>query len=128
MKRHNPTSITPPLGQYSHGIEVPANARWQHISGQVGVRSDGTIPADSEEQMEICWTNIHAILGSAGMAAEDIVKVTTYITQADDFAVHPKVRARHLGGNNACATAVLVAGLAKPELLVEIEVVAARVD
>ncbi len=128
MKRHNPSTITPPLGQYSHGIEIPANARRHYISGQVGVRPDGTIPADSEEQMEICWTNIHAILASAGMTAADIVKVTTYITRAEDFAVHPKVRARHLGGNEACATAVLVAGLAKPELLVEIEVVAARVD
>lgn len=128
MKRHNPTSITPPLGQYSHGIEIPATARHHYVSGQVGVYPDGTIPPDSEEQMEICWRNIQAILASAGMTADDIIKVTTYITHAEDFAVHPKVRARHLGDNHACATAVLVAGLAKPELRVEIEVVAARVD
>ncbi|WP_366658364.1 RidA family protein [Fodinicurvata sp. EGI_FJ10296] len=128
MKRHNPPTISPPLGQYSHGVEVPANARRLYISGQVGVGPDGTIPPDSEAQMEIIWTNIHATLASAGMTAADIVKVTTYITRAEDFAVHPRVRARHLGDNHACATGLLVAGLAKPELLVEIEVVAARAD
>lgn len=128
MKRHNPSDITPPLGAYSHGIEVPPDARRLYISGQIGVLPDGTIPKDSEAQMECAWTNIRAILDLAGMTMDDVIKVTTFITRAEDFAVHPKVRARYLGENHACATAVLVSGLAKPELLVEIEAVAAKVD
>lgn len=128
MRKHNPEGITPPLGAYSHGVEIPAGARRIYISGQVGVRDDGTVPEDSEAQMEIAWGNIRAILNSAGMTLDDVVKVTTIITQPEDFAVHPKVRNRHLGDNRAAATAFLVSGLAKPEFKVEIEVAAARVD
>ena len=128
MRRHNPDGISPPLGAYSHGVEVPAGARRLYISGQVGVRQDGTVPDDSEEQMEVAWANIHAILASAGMTADDIVKVTTLITNPDDFAVHPKVRNRHMGDNRAAATAFVVPALAKPEFKVEIEAVAARSD
>lgn len=128
MRKHNPDGIAAPLGAYSHGVEIPANARRLYVSGQVGVASDGTVPESSEEQMELAWVNIEAILASAGMTPADIVKVTTLITRPEDFAVHPKVRKRHLGDNRAAATGYLVSGLANPELLVEIEVVAARVD
>lgn len=128
MKIHNPDSITVPLGAYSHGIEVGPKARWLHISGQVGVLPDGSAAEGAEAQLECAWENIRAILASAGMAIEDIVKVTTYIVGAEDFAVHPRVRARHLGAHRATATAVQVSGLARPDLLIEIDVVAARED
>ena len=36
LKRHNPDSVAPPFGTYSHGIEVPPDARWLYVSGQVG--------------------------------------------------------------------------------------------
>ena len=37
LRPHNPAGIAPPTGLYSHGIEVPPNARWLYITGQVGI-------------------------------------------------------------------------------------------
>ncbi len=41
-KVHNPAEIAPPVGAYSHAIEVPTGARTLHIAGQVGITPDGT--------------------------------------------------------------------------------------
>ena len=128
MKRHNPTDITPPLGAYSHGIEVAPGARWLHISGQIGVLPDGSVAGDAEAQLDCAWTNIRSILASAGMEMSNIVKVTTFIVRAEDFALHPELRAKHLAGHKATATAVQVSGLARSDLLIEIDVVAASQD
>lgn len=126
LTRRNPPTITPPLGAYAHAVEISANARWLHVSGQVGVRPDGSVPPDTQGQLEAAWDNIVAILADAGMGVEDVVKVTTYIVREEDFAVHPAVRKKYLQSNDAAATAVAVSALAKPQFLVEIEVIAAR--
>jgi enamine deaminase RidA (YjgF/YER057c/UK114 family) len=126
LKMHNPASISAPLGAYSHGIEIPPGARVIHVSGQVGVRKDGSVAQGIEEQLSCAWQNILAILAASGMAAADIVKVTTYLTRAEDFKVHPRVRAQYLGDARPTATAVCVTALAAPEFLCEIEAIAAR--
>lgn len=128
LQKRNPSTIAAPLGSYSHGVEIPKQARQLHVSGQVGVRPDGSVPADSRAQLEAAWDNIVAILADAGMTVADVVKVTTFITRPEDFAVHPAVRRQYLKGNDAAATAVAVTALAKPEFLVEVEVVAAKAD
>src|SRR5438876_559996 len=43
LKPINPPTIAPPFSRYSQAVEVPAGLRWLHISGQVGVRPDGTL-------------------------------------------------------------------------------------
>jgi len=121
----NPAQIKAPLGAYHHAVEAPAGARTLYISGQVGVDADGNIPPDARGQLEIAWANIRAILAEADMGITDIVKVTTFITRKEDFAVHPAVRNEVLGDHRAAATAVAVSALATPELLVEVDVVAA---
>lgn len=126
LKKINPSSISNPLGAYTHGIEIPPGARVIHISGQVGVRKDGAIAEGIEEQLSCAWRNILAILADCGMAAQDIVKVTTYLTRAEDFKVHPRIRAQFLGDARPAATAVCVTALAAPEFLCEIEAVAAK--
>ena len=40
-KRLNPSAVVKPFSRYSQAVEVPANARWLHISGQVGATPDG---------------------------------------------------------------------------------------
>ncbi len=126
LKKVNPSSISAPLGAYSHGIEIAPAARVIHVSGQVGVRKDGSIAQGIEEQLSCAWQNILAILAESGMNAGDIVKVTTYLTRPEDFKVHPRIRAQFLGDARPTATAVCVTALAAPEFLCEIEAIAAK--
>lgn len=121
-------AIGPPLGAYSHAIEIPGGSRVVHVSGQVGVRADGTIASGIEAQLECCWENILAILAASGMNAADIVKVNTYVTSPEHMRIHPKVRLKFLGDARPAATGVCVSALATPEFLCEIEVVAAKSD
>ena len=126
IKKLNPSSISAPLGAYTHAIEIPPGARVIHISGQVGVRPDGSVAEGIEAQLACAWQNILAILADAGMGPGDIVKVTTYLTRAEDFKVHPRIRAQFLGEARPTATAACVSALAAPEFLCEIEAIAAK--
>jgi 2-iminobutanoate/2-iminopropanoate deaminase len=125
LKRHNPGTVAPPLARYSHAIEVPAGARWLHLSGQVGVRPDGTLAEGAEAQVEQTWANILALLQAAGMTVHDLVKVTVFLTDPAHIPLQREVRQRVLGGVTPASTLLVVAGLARPDLLVEIEAIAA---
>jgi len=125
---HTPEGIAPPVApSYSHAIEVAPGARWLTISGQVGVGPDGELAQGIGPQAERAWQNIVAILDSAAMGLADLVKVTTFVTQADHIAAVREVRARYqVEGYRPASTLLVVAGLASPGYLIEIEAVAAK--
>ena len=58
----NPPNIAPPLGAYTHAVDAPGDARWLHISGQVGIAPDGSVPDDFAAQANQAWKNLIAIL------------------------------------------------------------------
>ena len=125
LRTHSPTTVAPPFSRYSHGVEVPASARWLHISGQVGVAPDGTVRQGAEAQIEQTWRNLLAILESAGMGPRDLVKVTTFLTDRANLQISREVRERMLQGAEPASTLLIVSGLARAEWLVEIEAIAA---
>lgn len=125
-KIHNPPAIAAPIGTYSHGIEVPPNARWLYVAGQVAMRKDGSVPAMIEEQTVVAWENVTAILGSAGMEVTDIVRINQYLTDAGHFPGYASARKRFLADHRPASTVVMVDALVRPEFLVEVEVVAAK--
>ena len=124
-KPHNPPSLHPPFSAYSLGMEVSGAERWLYLSGQVGVKKDGSVPPSAEGQIEECWAKIFAILDSAGMEKENLIKVTGFLTRPDDIGLFRQVRDRLMEGHEPASTLVIVAGLANPDWLVEIEAVAA---
>lgn len=126
MTALNPPSIAAPLGLYSHAIVIDAPGRWLHVSGQVGVRPDGSTPADFATQVEVAWTNLAAVLASAGMDVSNLVKVTTYLVDEADLPALGPVRARFLGDARPASTLVVVKALAKPGWRVEVEATAFR--
>jgi len=126
MKTYAPNTVAAPSGPYSHGVEIPAGARVLHLSGQVGVAPDGTVPADLEGQATQCWKNIKAILAAAGMGVGDLVKCTHFLTRAEDVAAYGKIRARELGEARPASTLLVISALARPNLLVEVEAIAAK--
>jgi len=122
---HNPTDVRPPPSLISQGIEVAPDARWLYISGQIAVRPDGTAIEGTEAQMEDVWEKILRVLESAGMGYQNLVKISVFLTREEDILMFRKVRDRVLGGSKPAATLLIVKGLARPDLLVEIEAIAA---
>ena len=126
MKIHNPPTIADPIGTYSHGVEVPPNARWLYIAGQVGMRKDSSVPPTVEAQTEVAWQNIVAILAAAGMKVTDLVKITQFLVNLEDFPKYAATRAKFLAGHRPASTGLVIRSLVRPEWLVEVEAVAAK--
>ncbi len=125
LSKHNPTTIAAAFSNYSLAVEAPAQARWLHVSGQVGVAPDGSLAEGAEAQMETAFRNVLAILGSAGMGPHDLVKITVFLTRSEDVGLYRDVRDRMLAGATPASTLLIVAALANPDWLVEIEAIAA---
>jgi 2-iminobutanoate/2-iminopropanoate deaminase len=123
--RHTPASVAAPFGPYSHAVEVPPGSRLLYISGEVGVRPDGSVPDTIEAQAEACWGNIIAILADAGMGIENLVKITTYLVRPEDVAAAGAARAKHFGDARPGSATIIVKALVAPAWLIEIEAVAA---
>lgn len=122
----NPPSIAAPLGLYTHAIAVDRPGRWLHVSGQVGVRPDGSLPDAFDTQVEVAWTNLCAVLAEAGMDVSHLVKVTTYLVDESDLPALGPVRSRFLAGARPASTLIVVKALARPGWRVEVEAVAFR--
>jgi 2-iminobutanoate/2-iminopropanoate deaminase len=122
----NPATISPPVGRYSHAVEVSPNARWLYISGQVGIGPDGKLAEGFGAQVEQTWRNILAILEDAKMAMADVVKVTVFLTRDGDIAEYRAARDRIIGDHRPASTLVVISRLVRPEMLVEVEAVAAK--
>jgi gluconolactonase len=90
------------------------------------VRPDGTLADGFEAQAAVAFDNLLAVVAEAGMAASDLVKVTAFATEPGQVAVFRAVRDRKLGGHAPAATYLEVAGLARPDYLVEIEAEAVK--
>jgi len=117
----NPRRIVQPASQYSQGVVHSARARRMVISGQIGVRPDGSVAETLEEQMDVAWDNLLEVLREGGMTAADLVKVTTYVTVPGSVMLARRVRQRKCGQAAPASTYLEVAGLAAPEFLFEVE-------
>ena len=85
-----------------------------------------TMPADVTSQSRNCFKTIEAALKEGGFAMADIVRATYYITDIKDVDAHFAVCGEVLGEIRPAATLLVVAGLLRPEMKVEIEVTAKR--
>jgi enamine deaminase RidA (YjgF/YER057c/UK114 family) len=85
-----------------------------------------TMPPDVTSQSRNCFRTIEAALKEGGFAMADIVRATYYVTDAKDVDAHFAVCGEVLGDIRPAATLLIVVGLARPEMKVEIEVTAKR--
>ena len=131
INRYNPDSIAPPFSPYSQGVEVPPEARTIYVAGQVGVRPDGSVPEDMEEQTAQAFQNIQSVLREKGMDLVDLVETRTYMVSKDDMPGYRAGRAKVFGDGEGAprpaAALVYVAGLAQPHWKIEICAIAAKV-
>jgi enamine deaminase RidA (YjgF/YER057c/UK114 family) len=85
-----------------------------------------TMPADVTSQARNCFKTIEGALQDGGFAMADIVRAAYYITDGKDADAVLAVCGEKLGDIRPAATILVVAGLYKPEMKVEIEVTAKR--
>lgn len=123
-----PASIRRPFARYSHGIEVPPGARLLFCSGQLGITSDGQVPDGAEAQAALCFDNIAAILAEADMGFGDIVRLNAFVSAREHLAGYMTARDRYVAGPPPASTLMIVTGFARPEFVVEVEAIAAKVD
>jgi len=126
MELINPGDIAKPTSKYAQGVLHGAGGQRLVISGQVGVRPDGSIEQGLEAQMERAWGNLFGVLKAAGFEKRHLVKITIFVTQPGVVAISRSVRDRMLDGHVCSSTYLQVAGLASPDYLVEIEAEAVK--
>ena len=126
LQKINPPSIVEPFNNaYHHIVVVPPNARLAYISGQVGLRPDGSTPDSVEEQADQAWFNVMEALKEVGMDGSNIVKVTAYLIEENEYAAFAAARKKYIGDERPASTALLVKQLVSAEWRVEIDIVAA---
>ena len=112
----------------AHGVEVPAGARLLFTNGQVGTKPDGTTPPTTAEQAVVVFDRLKAVLAAANMAFSDVVRYTVFLIDQGDVRTFVEARDRVMGDHKPGAIILVVKGLARPELKIEIEAIAAKVD
>jgi enamine deaminase RidA (YjgF/YER057c/UK114 family) len=121
----NPPTLVKPTG-YTHVVIAP-DGRTVYIAGQVAFDSAGAVvgQGDFTAQAEQVYRNLEHALQSVGGSMADLVKTTTFITDIKNLPALREVRSRRLSKTPPPANTLLeVSGLARPELLIEIEAVA----
>lgn len=123
--QHNPSELFPQYRCYSHAIEVRGDSRILVISGLNGYLADGkTMPESFEEQADIIWTHIGAILRSAQMDYQNLISVRTYLAHPQYDEANVRTRMKYLGGHQPSLT-VVCCQLLDPKWKLEVEAMAA---
>ncbi len=124
----NPSGLAPSAGQSQ--VVVTSARKHAYLSGQVAVDVAGQIVGigDFSAQLQCVLDNIDTALAAAGTDRTQSVKLTIFVVDLD-VGVHGPVLQEWLGDlssfGHPAATLVSVAGLARPEFLIEIDVIAA---
>ncbi len=87
----------------------------------VGIRTDGSIPEDVEEQFQVAMDCLDSALRATGGKPEHVVKVQVFLTDVNDRIKINPIREAYFGLHRPASTLVEVSGLISPELKVEIE-------
>ena len=116
-----------PAKGYANGVLATGAAL--HIAGQIGWNAEKKFTSDEFiGQMEQALLNIRTVLEAAGGTAQDLTRLTWYITDKHDYTAKQKqvgaVYRKIMGTTFPAMTMVVVAGLVEDEALVEIEATA----
>ena len=123
----NPKEIGKEPAMYSHGVLV-SFSQCLFTAGQVAMDDQGNVigRGNIKTQAEYIMENLKKILAEAEMNFDNVIKVNMYLVNMNDLSEVLAVRNRYFLPNRPTATAVEVAGLVNPELLIEIEIIAAK--
>lgn len=127
ITRSNPRSMPKPVGNYSHITKIPKNAELYVTSGQIGVDFNGDLPEGSNQQIANTFENIHKVLASEQLTADNIIKVNIWATQKIDWDFLYAEWSHLFGTDYPAMTVGYITELGLPEIKIEIEIWAAKV-
>ena len=115
--------VAPPAGHYSHGII--AAGRILFVAGQVALDEEGQLvgQGDAAAQARQVLTNLKKVIEGAGGSMANVARTTIYLTRLDDRGPVANVRAEFFPAPAPANTLLVVASLAQPEFLVEIDAI-----
>jgi 2-iminobutanoate/2-iminopropanoate deaminase len=121
----NPPDVWAPFGAFSMAV-IQGDGQIIHLKGQVALDRDGQVvgAGDMRAQTRQALANIRAVLASVGGAMGDIVSLTHYVTDIDEFMTTGDIRREFFAAPFPVTTTVQVAALYRPELVVEIAAMA----
>lgn len=122
----NPEGVHRSVKSYSLAASVQAGAQRLIVSGQVGMRHDGTVPDDGPTQIEQAFANLRTVLRAHGMDMSDVARTLVLLTDRSLLPAYREARARVMGDHAPASTLMFVAGLADPKFVFEIEAEAVR--
>ena len=120
----NPANLPdPPGGLYSHIVQVGDTV---YLSGQLARDADGNVVGEGDvaAQFRQVWANVSTALESVGGSLDDLVKTTTFVVGPENVAALREARQQALPKPPPASTMVVVAALANPACLVEVEGIA----
>lgn len=122
-----PANMHQPFSTYSLGVTVEGAKRLIFCAGQVAADKDGNLigEGDFEAQAEQVVANLKAVLAEAGATISDVVKATTFIVGREHAGpARELIRRTFDEASPPASTLCVLAGLADPRMLVEIEAIA----
>ena len=126
VKRYDVNGVRSPAGRFSHVGEIGPNARLYYLAGQTGTDQQGVSPPEFEAQAELVYRNITTVLKECGLGIENIAKINVYLIKSEHTDAWRKIQKKAFGDVVPASTLVFVSRLARPELLIEVEAVAAK--
>lgn len=126
MRVVNPDNVVKPASNYAQGVVHSGISERMVISGQLGLRPDGTLEDGLEAQMERAWSNVFAVMAAGGFDRRHLIRATIYVTVPGQVSLYRKIRDRAFEGHLCAATYLEISALAAPEFLVEIEAEAVK--
>ncbi len=117
----NPPGVRAPGSPYSHAARIAGGAERLVVSGQIGVTPDGQVPPGGEAQIAQALANLAAVLDGHGLGFANIAKVTVFLTDPALIGPWRLMRTAAFGDHAPASTLLVVAGLADPAYLVEVE-------
>ena len=95
------------------------------VSGHVAMDNNGNVvgEGDAEAQTRQVMDNIRGVVTAADGKMEDVAKITCFLTDIANYPAYSKVRAETWPKDPPASSTVVVAGLVRPELLVEVEAI-----
>ena len=94
------------------------------VGGQNGTDAAGQITGDVAAQSAQALRNVRSVLAAVGAGPADVAKLTVYLTPDADLDAAYGATAEVWGNHPTAVTVLRVAGLGRPEALVEIEAIA----
>ena len=126
LRHLSPATVSRPFGRYEQLVEVVGARRLLFLSGQLGVRLDGSVPDGVAEQAEQVFANIDALLEAAGFSRRHVVRLSAFLTEAEHRPAYMGVRDAWVADPPPASTLIVVKALALPACKVEVEAVAAE--